>query len=248
MTDIRTNPMQQPGDADQAMELAALYAAGALGELESLDFESRVLAGDPACVEALAAVRPVMEALAATTQEVAPPAEARRVLEARLDMWVGGAAPEAGPRDGAHEHDHHHHDDDHDDTAAEPLVIVRKEQIKWRPTGLPGVRGRTLYADRKNNRRTLLLNMSPGSYIPDHAHGGVEEVIVLEGDLSIGDVPLKAGDYFRTQPGTRHGTPRTTDGCIALVFSSYSSITTRTKIGFAMDVLRNLLRGGKKAS
>jgi anti-sigma factor ChrR (cupin superfamily) len=230
----RNNPM--PDEPLTPQETAALYAAGALDDAEVARFEALVAAGDPDHLRALAEVMPVIEALAASIRPVEPPAEARRALEARLG--IDPVTQSAGA---------HHHD--HDDRAADPLVIVRRDQRDWRPTGLPGVRSKTLFADRASNRRTLLLNMAPGSRIPDHDHGGIEEVVVLEGDLSIGENKLKAGDYFRAQPGCRHGAPITEHGCIALVFSTYSSITTRTKIGFAIDTLRSLLRrGGNKSA
>lgn len=231
------NPIPDaPRSADEA---AALYAAGALDDRESRQFEALLLAGDPAHVEAMARVLPAIEMLAASVEPVEPPPEIRRALEARLGLVSDPAAT----------HEHHHHDhEDQDAGPSDPLVIIRRDQRDWRPTGLPGVRSKTLFADRASNRRTLLLKMEPGSRIPDHDHGGIEEVIVLEGDLNIGENRLKAGDYFRATPGCRHGAPISPSGCIALVFSTYSSITTRTKIGFAIDTLRNLLKGGGSKS
>lgn len=232
-------PNQVPDAPLTPQETAALYAAGALEDHEVARFEALIAAGDPDHIRALAEVLPVIEALTAAVQPVDPPAGARSAIEARLGL---AGAP-------GHDSAHHHHHDEHDARAGDPLVIVRRDQRDWRPTGLPGVRGKTLFADRASNRRTLLLNMAPGSRIPDHDHGGIEEVIVLEGDLTIGEHRLKAGDYFRAQPGCRHGAPITEQGCIALVFSTYSSITTRTKIGFAIDTLRSLLRrGGNKSA
>lgn len=228
-------------------ELAALYAVGAVTEAEREQFEALVRGGDAEAVAAAAEAAVVMEGLTAGVPEIAPPAEAGRVIRMRLGMWEAMATrPET-------EH-HHHHDHDAEDHGheyarrSEALVVARRKDIKWRPTGLPGVQGCTLYADKKNNRRTVLLNMAPGSYIPDHNHEGIEEVLILEGDLSVGPIPLKAGDYFRAQPDTKHGVPRTEQGCIALVFSTYSAISTKTKMGFALEVLKDLLRRGKKSA
>lgn len=242
-----------PGGPLDPREMAALFVAGALTDSELLEFERWLESGDQSLIEALAQVRAASEALVnSIANEAEAPESARRVLQMRLGMWEAAGNVRSAATDTAvqsrlteHEapealHEHAHRVD--------PLVVVRKNQIKWRPTGLPGVKGCTLYADKKNNRRTVLLNMAPGSYIPDHNHGGIEEVLVLEGDLNVGDVPLKAGDYFRAQPDTRHGTPVSPNGCIALVFSTYSAITTRTKVQFAFQVLKDLLRLGKRSA
>lgn len=215
-----------------AQELAALYAAGAMSESEREHFEERVRSGDAAAAEALREVMPVMEAMAASIEPIEPGAEARRAIEARLAIDVRGAAAVHA----------------HTEEEQEGLFILRHGNLRWRPTGLPGVREHTLLADKKNNRRTTLLKMAPGSYIPDHDHAGIEEVLMLEGDLSIGEERLVARDYFRITPGARHGEPRTTNGCICLVFSSYSAITTRTKVGFALRVLRGLMQRGRKSA
>ncbi|MDX2115630.1 MAG: cupin domain-containing protein [Planctomycetota bacterium] len=229
--------LPDPPAPDDALHVAALYVAGALEQPERDDFEARLLAGDQDLRRALELLHPAQHALLTTAPEIEPPAHLRAALEARLS---DPAAPAL-----AHEHHNHHDVHDHDDAGdapPQPVVVMRHQNIRWRPTGLPGVRGCTLLADRKANRRTILLNMAPGSHIPDHVHGGIEEVMVLEGDLSIGDINLNARDYFCARPGSRHGEPRTTGGCIALVFSSYSAITTKTKLAFAIDALRTMLR------
>lgn len=244
--DAAGQPAPRPPERPDLAELAALYAAGAATEAERDLLESLVKSGDPDALHAMTEAGAAMDALVAIAPEIAPPENAERLLRMRLGLWE---AQTTAPAPAHTHHDHDHDEDAHEHARrADPLVVVRKNQIKWRPTGLPGVQGCTLYADKKNNRRTVLLNMAPGSYIPDHNHGGIEEVLVLEGDLNIGDVPLKAGDYFRAQPDTRHGAPVSPSGCIALVFSTYSAITTKTKMQFALQVLKDLLKGGRRSA
>lgn len=224
-------------------ELAALYVAGALEEAERLDFERRLRAGEPACVEALREVAPALRALLGAAEAQEPPALARRVIEARLGMGLPSTAGDPARAQTPPSDEHAHADgSDHG------VTFVRRDQIQWRPTGLPGIRQCVLLADKKGNRRSVLYDIRPGTHLPDHAHAGIEEVMVLEGDLSVGDVKLGPRDYFCAQPDARHGTLRSESGCIALVFSSYGSITTRTKIGFMFDALRSLLRGGGNKS
>lgn len=207
-------PVREPMDP---RDLAALYAAGALEPSEVAAFEARVAAGDGAYVEALAEVRPALDAMLRGFEVAPPSAELSDAVMARVRAHAAGT--------------------DHDAS----VLVSRREHIQWRATGLPGVKSHTLLADKKNNRRTVLLKMEPGSYIPDHDHAGIEEVMVLEGDLSIGSIKLGPRDYFCAQAGARHGEPRTEHGCIALVFSSYGSLTTRTKLGFAVDVVKHWL-------
>lgn len=224
-------------------ELAALYVAGALEETERMDFERRLRAGEPACVDALREVAPALRALLDAAPPQEPPALARRVIEARLGMFMPSAASAQAQQAASDESDRAHDGaDDHG------VTFIRRDQIQWRPTGLPGIRQCVLLADKKGNRRSVLYDIRPGTHLPDHAHAGIEEVMVLEGDLSVGDVKLGPRDYFCAQPDSRHGALRSETGCIALVFSSYGSITTRTRIGFALDALWSLLRGGGNKS
>lgn len=215
-------------------EQAALYVAGAMSEIERERFEDRVLRGDSEFIEALRAAAPAMEALASACPPIDPGQRARSAIEARLGIETRAA-----------QHAHHH---GHAEEEQEGLFVLRYGNVRWWPTGLPGVKEHTLLADKKNNRRTTLLKMAPGSFIPDHDHAGIEEVLMIEGDLSIGDEKLGPRDYFRITPGARHGEPRTTKGCICLVFSSYSAITTRTKVAFAMRVLKDLFKRGKRSA
>lgn len=240
------DPREEPAmpiDRDAVFELAELYAVCALSDDERAAFDARVSAGDPLYIEAFASVQPLMEQLFASFPSIEPDASLRGALEARLAA-ASTDDREVGPSADA---DTREQEERADAEPGEGVKVFRHDRIRWRPTGLPGVKGYTLYADRKANRRTLLLKMDPGSYIPDHDHAGIEEVMVLEGDLSIGPERLGPRDYFRAQPGARHGDPRTQHGCIALVFSTYSSITTKTKVGFAIQVLKDLIRGGKRA-
>jgi anti-sigma factor ChrR (cupin superfamily) len=113
---------------------------------------------------------------------------------------------------------------------------------RWKSTGLRGVRFRTLHADRRANRRTIVLKMDPGSELPDHDHAGVEEVYMVSGDLAVGDTVLGPGDYFRAAAGAKHGIPRTTSGCVCIVISDYVPFPAVSWVGFAWTALRGLFR------
>jgi quercetin dioxygenase-like cupin family protein len=196
-----------------------------------------VAAGDAVYVQELARVRPVLEAMCANAAPVEPPAHLRDAIMTRVS---------GGEQTHAHDHDHDHdhaHEEQIGVGETEPYVL-RFGELRFRPTGIPGVTAHTLLADKKNNRRTLILKMEPGSALPDHAHSGMEEVLVLEGDLSIAGRVLQARDYIRVAEGVRHGQPVSPSGCIALVFSTYGSLSPRTKLGMAWWSAKEWIRRG----
>ena len=102
------------------------------------------------------------------------------------------------------------------------LAFVGGEQGGFEPTGLPGVEAKSLYVDRANDRATFLIRMTAGSSYPAHVHGGPEECYVVQGDLRVGVLHMRAGDYQRAERGSRHGTQTTDEGCLLLLVSSLS--------------------------
>ncbi len=105
---------------------------------------------------------------------------------------------------------------------------------------------RTLLADRRGNRRTIMLEMAPGSSLPDHEHAGIEEVFMVSGDLAIAGTTLHAGDYIRIDEGAEHGVPVTPSGCVCIVISNYVPFPMKSMLGFVWTAVKALVgRGGK---
>ena len=240
-------------------ELAELYAAGALTEQETREFEARVRSGDADLRRELDRVRPVLEALLGG-DEAAVAGYLRERIEAgvrcagepadrEMDelsraavpseralaaVGGGGGGGEWGDEEGAFgAHDS-------DAIGSEGLFILRASEGRWRATGIRGVRYRTLSTDRKSNRRTFLLRMDAGALLPDHDHASTEEIYLVQGDLKIGEQILGAGDYFRATPGARHGTPVSPNGCVCIVISGYVPFPLTSWFGFAWAALRGL--------
>ena len=71
---------------------------------------------------------------------------------------------------------------------------------------------------RVRKYRTTLFRMEAGASFPSHKHGDAEELFVLEGDLTVNDVKMVAGDYCRA--ASLHGVATTEHGCVVLVVSS----------------------------
>lgn len=222
-------------------ELAELYAAGALTPAEAHDFESRVRSGEEAFVKALLEVKPAMERLLSIADPVAPPAAVRASLIARLNT----------PETSSDEDPFHHEDDEPEPVHAgggAGITILHAATGRWKRTGLPGVHYRSLLTDRKANRRTFMLRMDPGAQLPDHSHAGIEEVIMLSGDLDIAGKTLHAHDYIRIQRGARHGVPRTTGGCTCIVISDYVPFPMTSMLGFVWSALRSLFARTSKSN
>jgi anti-sigma factor ChrR (cupin superfamily) len=59
--------------------------------------------------------------------------------------------------------------------------------------------------------------MQPGASIQGHHHASAEECLVLEGDLRIGDLHLKAGDYHVAAEGSIHPVLRSQGGAVMFV-------------------------------
>jgi anti-sigma factor ChrR (cupin superfamily) len=88
----------------------------------------------------------------------------------------------------------------------------------WRASRHPGVRFLTLRYDRESGAGAVLIEMAPGASYPRHRHTAGEDVLVLEGELIIGEHRLGPGEYLYAPPGSVHA-PRSDKGC--LLFATY---------------------------
>jgi quercetin dioxygenase-like cupin family protein len=189
-------------------DVAALYLAGALAPQEVEDVEAALRAGDAELVRAVRRLEPVAEALLHMMPPV-PPATAAGALVERLRGAAGAAPPqvwrtwaESGPGDA--------------------LFTLRAADGAWEATGVEGIEVRRLFVDRESNRMTAMFRMAAGTAYVPHRHEGCEECYVLEGDLHVGDIVMRAGDYQRAPSGSLHGVQRTESGCVLLVSCSLS--------------------------
>ena len=100
-----------------------------------------------------------------------------------------------------------------------PFTVIPTDERRWFPAGMPGVEACVLWIDGASERHTTLIRMQAGTSLPLHMHASSEECYVTEGDLSDGDLRLRAGDYIRFEGGTTH-TVHTEEGCVLLVGAS----------------------------
>src|SRR2546421_4925358 len=99
------------------------------------------------------------------------------------------------------------------------FLIVRAGEGEWRETEDRGVSFKLLFVDRERATVTTLLRMEPGARIPRHRHLGVEQCLVLEGDVRSGPYQMAAGDFNCSLPGSIHDELVTDGGALLLLVS-----------------------------
>ena len=191
---------------EEAAGRAALYALGALEGEEARDFEEHVAAGCAACAAELRGFEGVVAGLGQAAPEAEPPAGVRARLLALVSE--GGGAAGGGASDGGGT-----------SADAEGFLVVRAGEGEWRPTGDEGVTFKLLYADAGRGTVTTLVRMLPGSRIRSHRHLGVEQCLVLEGDVRSGATGMTAGDFNCSLPGSVHEELVTEGGALLLLVS-----------------------------
>jgi anti-sigma factor ChrR (cupin superfamily) len=80
----------------------------------------------------------------------------------------------------------------------------------------PGVTFKMLYRDASSGTNSLLARLQPGVTMREHDHGGIEECYVIHGEVTYGDLTIRAGDYHLAAKGAHHLPMTTATG--ALIF------------------------------
>lgn len=186
---------------EEAAGRAALYALGALEGDEAREFEEHLAAGCAACAAELREFETVAKDLCLAAPEAEPPAEVRARLLALAPEERGGDGPNP-LRD-----------------AAPGFLVVRAGEGLWLATDDEGVSLKVLFTDGERGTVTTLVRMEAGSRIRSHRHLGVEQCLVLEGDVRSGAIAMKAGDFNCSMPGSVHEELVTDGGALLLLVS-----------------------------
>jgi anti-sigma factor ChrR (cupin superfamily) len=194
---------------DETRATAAAYALGALTQHEARSFEEHLSEGCEACVAELREFERVAEALACGVPLVEPPSGARAKLMARIGAEAGDVEGDAQQKSSP-------------TAAAQSLLVVRADEGEWTRTADAGIFVKLLYVDKERDTVTTLVRMEPGSRIPPHRHLGVEQCLVLEGDISSAGHTLGAGDFNCALPGSVHDDLTTRGGALLLLVSPES--------------------------
>lgn len=95
-------------------------------------------------------------------------------------------------------------------------LTVRADEGGWIELA-PGVAWKVLHEDRDRRRRSSLIRIAPGATYAPHAHDDDEECLVMEGDLSFGELTLRSGDYHLAPKGVLHPAGFSRQGCLLFV-------------------------------
>lgn len=132
------------------------------------------LAADDAAARAVAAWEARLLPLAGPAGETPPPPRLWTAIRRRLD----------------------------DESGAGAMRTIRAD-AGWEPYS-PGIAIKRLHVDADAGMRSFLLRLAPGAVADAHHHPADEECLVLEGELVIGDLTLRAGDYHLAPKGVPH--------------------------------------------
>jgi anti-sigma factor ChrR (cupin superfamily) len=82
-----------------------------------------------------------------------------------------------------------------------PLHCVQPGERRWLPT-FPGVEVLPLWGNAEIT--SMLVRFAAGAGVPDHRHAVHEDCLMLEGEMFLGDILLRPGDYQLAPAGGGH--------------------------------------------
>lgn len=85
---------------------------------------------------------------------------------------------------------------------------------------MQGLDVKRLFYDAHAKTVTFLLRAQAGVTMPGHSHGVHEECLVLEGEFTLGDLTLRAGDYHVALAGADHPVASTRTGVLVYLRAS----------------------------
>lgn len=96
-------------------------------------------------------------------------------------------------------------------------VTIRAAKDDWVEI-VPRVKMKRLHRD--GDARTYLLRLEPGGVVPGHRHDGAEECLVVEGEVSMGELSVAAGDYHVALAGSVHPDMYSRNGALLFIRSA----------------------------
>ncbi len=100
----------------------------------------------------------------------------------------------------------------------EGFSTLRSTDGEW-IEAMPGAEFKVLHDDGKglDGLLSYLIRLEPGFEMQGHGHPFDEECLMLEGDLTLGDITLKKGDFHYASAGVSHGHVSSKSGCMAFL-------------------------------
>jgi anti-sigma factor ChrR (cupin superfamily) len=90
-------------------------------------------------------------------------------------------------------------------------------EFNWKPHPVKGVTMVYLSENYQSRQFSYLIRCQPQTYYPAHRHAGEEEILMLEGDLQIGDRAYQSGQYIFSAVDSYHEAGFTEQGCTFFV-------------------------------
>jgi anti-sigma factor ChrR (cupin superfamily) len=111
------------------------------------------------------------------------------------------------------------------ETGQGPVVAVPqgRAEPEWEEAA-PGISVKLLAADTERDRVSMLVRLAPGAAYPPHRHAGVEELYLLDGELTIDEQTLYPGDYNRAEAGSADQRVWSETGCTCVLLTSTQDI------------------------
>jgi len=185
---------------DEARDGAALYVVGALSGEEAREFEAHLKQGCEVCAAEVKAFSRVTDELGKAVPPQAPSAKLRERVLDKIASEAGAGHSATIDKNG--------------------MRFMLSSLMPWEGTAITGIETKVLFRDARSGIVTQLVRMAPGSSIPHHRHAEFEDCYVLEGDLTLSGIEMKAGDYCRAEPGSIHTDITTRDGNVIILIAS----------------------------
>ncbi|GHC47112.1 cupin domain-containing protein [Roseibacillus persicicus] len=222
---MSTNETNPTPPSDHAAELSALTGLNALDGTDSA-----ALANCHQCPlgQAILASQGFDECVATMTATYYPPVQPSPSLKSQIFAAIGEQEPGTEPEAPKKQEGGGYH-------------FIGNEEGEWKT--LPGgkIRLKTLSDLPEASHTTILLEADPGAVFLPHAHEGMEEIVLLSGDLDTLGRRLVAGDYLRHDPNTLHAKAVSENGCRALLITARENHPRRAISAY--NELKNLVKG-----
>ena len=173
-------------------EMTSAFALRALAADEMQEAEAHI-ATCADCQRELESLRPVIHSLVNWPQDMLQPSASL------WDQLASRIAPEARGTPGP--------------------VERRWSEPEWEDVGT-GISCKVLASDQEAQQVSMLVRLAPGAAYPPHRHAGAEQLHLLDGELWIDDRKLRAGDYYRAEPGTSDNKVWSETGCTCVLITS----------------------------
>jgi len=96
------------------------------------------------------------------------------------------------------------------------FLTIRQHEGVWCEIA-PKMAKKVLFTDPVAGIQSYLLRLDPGFEHQDHDHPIDEECLMLEGELTLGSITLKAGDYHLAPKRLAHGYARSETGALLFI-------------------------------